>query len=79
MNLYIHLLKDFIKQLLCQTVKISLYLEIYSSLVGQICFVPCQCNDNVRAGLSLELLHPVLCTCECILKKKKKEREKSAT
>lgn len=73
---YINIFKSFIKEFLelqCQTVKINLYLEIYSSLVGQICFVSCQCNNNIRAGLSLELLHPVLCTCECILSKRKKE------
>lgn len=51
------------------------YLEIYSSFVGQIRFVSCQCDNNIRAGLSLQLFHPVLCTCECILHNKKKRKK----
>lgn len=48
-------------------VRASRYLVIYSALVGQICFVSCQCDNNVGACLSLQFLHPVLCTCECVL------------
>lgn len=59
-------------------VQMSLYLKIYSSFVGQICFISCQSNNNIRAGLSLQLLHPVLRTCECILEKKRKKKRLSA-
>lgn len=53
----------------------SAHLEIYSSFVGQVRFVSCQRNNNIRACLSLQLFHPVLCTCECILCNKKKKRK----
>ena len=46
---------------------LPLYLEVHSSFVGKISFVPGQCDDDIGAGLSLELLYPVLCTCECVL------------
>lgn len=49
------------------TVRASPHLVIYCALAGQICFVSCQCDNDVGAGLSLQFLHPVLSTCECIL------------
>lgn len=54
----------------------SAHLEIYSSFVGKIRFVSCQRDNNIRAGLSLQLFHPVLCTCECILHNEKKKKGK---
>lgn len=57
------------------TIDTSAHLEIYSSFVGQIRFVSCQRDNNIGAGLSLQLFHPVLCTCECILHNKKKEKK----
>lgn len=56
----------------------GLYLEIDGPLVGQVRFVPCQSDNNVWAGLSLQLFHPVLCTCESVLKKKRKKKRETS-
>lgn len=43
------------------------YLEIHSSLISKVGFVSRQGDDYVGAGLSLELLYPVLCSGESVL------------
>lgn len=42
-------------------------LEVHSSLVSKVGFVPSQSDDDVGAGLSLEFLYPVLCSGESVL------------
>lgn len=51
----------YIKQLVCA------HLEVDGSLVGQVGLVARQSDDYIRTSLSLELLYPVLCTCERLL------------
>lgn len=50
-----------------QKMQTRTYLEIHSSLVSKVGFVPSQSDDDVGAGLSLELLYPVLCSGESVL------------
>lgn len=50
-----------------QKMQTCTYLEIHSSLVSKVGFVPSQSDDYVGAGLSLELLYPVLCSGESLL------------
>lgn len=60
-------------------VRAALYLVIHSALVGQICFVSCQCDNDVGAGLPLQFLHPVLRACECILEGRERIENKEWT
>lgn len=45
------------------------HLELHGSLAGQVRLVACERNDDVGAGLPLQLLHPVLGPCKGILGK----------
>ena len=57
-----HQLKDYLRASDCS------HLKIDHSLAGQVCLVPRECNDNVGAGLTLQLLHPRLCSHKRVLK-----------
>ena len=57
-------------------------MHIYTHLnvdfpdVLEVCLVACQGNDYTGAGLTLQLLHPVLCPHKCVLEREEGERER---
>lgn len=51
-----------------KTIKLEVvYLIFHHPLAWKICFISCECYDNIWTRLSLKFFHPSFCSAKCIL------------